>query len=93
MGVFLGIFRSDLSLEVPIKSRNMSEGTLRVIDGRTGLSYDIPIVRNAVEATSFRQIKAPLNQSNFVDEVSGGIRVVDEGLQNTAVRRSAITYL
>ena len=73
--------------------QNMSEGTLRVVDGRTCQSSDIPIVRNAVEATSFQQIKAPSHKSDYADQVSGGLRIVDEGLQDTAVRRSAITYV
>ena len=63
----------------------MSKNTLSVLDNRTGVSYEIPIVDGAVKAMDLRQIR--VNQEDF------GLMTYDPGLTNTASTRSAITYI
>ena len=66
---------------------------LHVTDRRTGLEYDIPIKRNAVLATDFKKIKAIDEKSVASDCVEGGLRIMDPGFNNTAVKESAITFV
>jgi len=63
----------------------MPKDTLKVTDGRTGRSYEIPIVDGTVRAMDFRQIKA--------DDDDFGLMVYDPASTNTASCRSAITYI
>lgn len=67
--------------------------SLHVTDKRTGLEYDIPIKRNAVHATDFKKIKAVDEKSVASDCVEGGLRILDPGFNNTAVKESAITFV
>ncbi len=62
----------------------MPSETLTITDNRTGRSYTVPIVANAVAAADLRQIKGP-------DDVE--LMSYDPALRNTATCRSAITYL
>ena len=66
---------------------------LHVTDGRTGLEYDIPIKRNAVLATDFKKIKAMDEKSVASDCAESGLRILDPGFNNTAVKESAITFV
>jgi hypothetical protein len=70
----------------------MSSGTLFVKDSRTSLNYEIPIHRNAISATAFKKIKAPVSGSDPADKVDGGLRVHDPGLQNTTVVETDISF-
>jgi citrate synthase len=70
----------------------MSTGTLFVHDSRTGVKYEIPIRRNAIQAIDLRRVRAPETEADRADQVSRGLRVYDPGLQNTAVVESAISF-
>ena len=70
----------------------MSSGTLLVKDSRTNAQYEIPIKRNAVLARDFKKIKALSDNTDIADQVAGGLRVHDPGLQNTTVLESAISF-
>ena len=59
--------------------------TLRVIDSRTGRSYELPIVDGAIRAIDLRQIKT--SEDDF------GLLSYDPAFQNTASCRSAITFI
>ncbi|MBI2912997.1 MAG: citrate (Si)-synthase, partial [Chloroflexi bacterium] len=63
----------------------MSKDALTVTDGRTGRTYEIPIVDGTVRAMDFRQIKD--SDQDF------GLMVYDPAFTNTASCRSAITYI
>lgn len=69
------------------------KNSLHITDRRTGLAYDIPIKRNAIQATDFKKIKAVDEKSLASDCVEGGLRVLDPGFNNTAVKESAITFV
>ncbi|KZT73012.1 peroxysomal citrate synthase [Daedalea quercina L-15889] len=71
-----------------------TQDSLTVRDNRTGKTYTIPIVDNAVSATAFKDIKA-LRKPGERDEneTEKGLRVQDKGFLNTAVIRSEITYI
>lgn len=71
---------------------SMSIGTLFVQDSRTGVKYEIPIRRNAIQAIDLRHIRAPATEADRADQVSRGLRIYDPGLQNTAVVESAISF-
>jgi citrate synthase len=58
---------------------------LRVTDGRTGKTYDVPIENGAVKAMDFRQIK--VNAEDF------GLMVYDPAFMNTASCKSKITFI
>lgn len=68
-------------------------GILHITDSRTNRQYKIPIQRNAVEAVRFKEIRAPKDHHHPADQVEGGLRVFDQGFQNTAVMKSQITYV
>lgn len=70
----------------------MSTGTLLVQDSRTGVKYEIPIRRNAIQAIDLRRIRALTTEADRIDQVSRGLRVYDPGLQNTVVVESAISF-
>ena len=69
--------------------------TLHVIDSRTGLEYDIPIKNNAVQAVDFKRIKATEKEgvANPYDNLHNGLRILDPGFENTAVKESKITFV
>ena len=75
--------------EVSVTDRN----TLHVIDDRTGKDYVLPIIHNAINASEFKQIKAPENTLFYADQTENGIRIYDPGFANTAVSTSNITYV
>jgi citrate synthase len=62
-----------------------SGDTLTVIDNRTGLSYEIPIVDGAIRSLDLRQIRT--SDEDF------GLLAYDPAFMNTASCRSAITFL
>lgn len=68
------------------------DDSLSITDSRTGKTYDIPIVRNAVKANDFRQIQGNCVGSR-ADYMDGGLKLFDAGYQNTAVVESAITLI
>ena len=70
----------------------MSEGNLFVKDSRTSLEYEIPIHRNSIHATAFKNIRAPAIHSHSANKVADGLRVYDPGLQNTAVVESSTSF-
>jgi citrate synthase len=59
--------------------------TLSIVDNRTGKSYEIPIVDGTIRAMDLRQIKT--GPGDF------GLMTYDPAFMNTAVCRSAITYI
>ncbi|PYH94857.1 citrate synthase [Aspergillus ellipticus CBS 707.79] len=69
------------------------EGTLTVRDNRTGSRYTIPIVRNSVPAMGFRQICVNRADKSPRQQFEDGLRVIDPGYRNTAVKMSSITYI
>jgi citrate synthase len=62
----------------------MADESLTVVDNRTGLSYEIPIVDGAIRATALQEIS-----------VDDGSRLLsyDPAFLNTASCRSAITFI
>jgi citrate synthase len=62
-----------------------AEGTLRVTDTRTGISYEIPITDGAIRAIDLRQVKT--SEKDF------GLLCYDPAFLNTASCRSAITFI
>ena len=66
---------------------------VHVIDERTGKTYNLPISHNAVTATEFQKIKAPVDQEYYADQNEQGLRIFDPGFSNTAVSTSNITYV
>lgn len=69
------------------------EGTLTVRDDRTGSKYTIPIVRNSVPAMGFRQICVDRAGKSPRQQFEDGLRLIDPGYRNTAVKMSSITYM
>ncbi|GAA97939.1 uncharacterized protein L969DRAFT_52420 [Mixia osmundae IAM 14324] len=71
------------------------EQSLTVVDNRTGKKYEVPIKNNAIQATAFKQMKAPFltgeRKENETD--TAGLRVFDPGFMNTAVLESKITFI
>ncbi|KAF9893653.1 hypothetical protein FE257_010965 [Aspergillus nanangensis] len=70
----------------------MSSGFLQIIDSRTNAQYRIPIQRNVISAVDLKSIKVPPSGTDPADQVSGGLRVYDPGLQNTAVVQTGISF-
>lgn len=70
------------------------QDSLTVRDNRTGKTYTVPIVDNAIDATAFKAMKAPArSEERPENETEKGLRVQDKGFLNTAVMRSQITYI
>jgi len=67
------------------KSTTVNGNVLRVTDGRTGKTYDVPIENGAVKAMDFRQIK--VNADDF------GLMLYDPAFMNTASCKSKITFI
>jgi citrate synthase len=63
----------------------MSSETLTVVDNRTGRTYTLPITDNTISAADLREIK--------LSPERGGLISYDPSLTNTAICRSAVTYL
>ncbi len=61
------------------------QGTLTIVDNRTGKTYEVPIEDGTVRATELRKIK--------VDDEDFGIMTYDPAYMNTASCRSSITYI
>jgi len=70
-----------------------SKDSLSVRDNRTGKTYEIPIANNAIDASDFKQMKAPRRNEPEESETERGLRVFDRGFLNTAVISSTITYI
>jgi citrate synthase len=62
-----------------------AEDTLHITDGRTGISYDVPIADGAIRAIDLRQIRT--SEDDF------GLLCYDPAFLNTASCRSAITFI
>ena len=80
----------NMNIDAPYKA---SADALTVTDNRSGRSYHIPIRHNAIHALALRAITIPETGSNPVDQVGNGLRVLDPGYRNTAVKESRITYM
>ncbi len=63
----------------------MTNNSLTVTDNRTGKTYEIPIEHETIPAAALRQIR--VNPDDF------GLMTYDPGYGNTAVCKSAITYI
>ncbi len=63
----------------------MARETLTVIDDRTGERYTLPITENTIAAADLRQIK--------LSPERGGLISYDPALRNTAICRSAISFV
>ncbi|KAF8513188.1 peroxysomal citrate synthase [Hysterangium stoloniferum] len=73
---------------------NSNSESLTVRDNRTGKTYTIPIVDNAITATAFKSIAGPRRpREREENETERGLRVLDKGFLNTAVINSKITYI
>ncbi|EUC40740.1 hypothetical protein COCMIDRAFT_107988 [Bipolaris oryzae ATCC 44560] len=70
----------------------MSNGFLLVRDSRTTLEYRVPIQRNSILATAFKDIKAPSSSASRADKVGSGLRVHDPGLLNTTVVETGVSF-
>ena len=79
----------------PKQNGSTSNSALHVIDSRTGLEYDIPIKNNAVQAVDFKRIKAAEEEgvTSPYDNLHNGLRILDSGFENTAVKESKITFV
>ncbi|KAF2021111.1 citrate synthase [Aaosphaeria arxii CBS 175.79] len=69
------------------------DSSLSVLDNRTGKTYSIPIARNAVRATDFKQIKGDGSRADVVEQMEAGLRILDPGYMNTAVVESSVTFI
>ncbi|PQE26247.1 citrate synthase protein [Rutstroemia sp. NJR-2017a BBW] len=78
---------------LPSASEKNAEGSLRVVDSRTGKAYTIPIVRNSIAATDLRQISTLGFGAGLLERYENGLKVMDLGFENTAVCESRITYI
>jgi citrate synthase len=74
-------------------SPQSKNNSLSVRDNRTGNTYEIPIANNAIDASAFKQMKAPRHNEPEEHETERGLRVFDRGFLNTAVISSNITYI
>ena len=70
-----------------------SSGSLSITDNRTGQSYTIPIVNNAVRAIDFLQNTVAGKGAELVEHFDNSLRVLDKGFFNTACTESAITLM
>ncbi len=72
-----------------------NNNALHITDKRTGREYDIPIRHNSVQAVHFKNIRTADGKgvASPADNVEGGLRIVDPGFQNTAVKESNITFV
>lgn len=64
---------------------NPQSQTLTVLDNRTGRTHEIPIENDTINAVEFKKLKVTGN--------SEGLKVYDPAYQNTAVAKSAITFI
>src|SRR5687767_10928185 len=69
-----------------VKDTKSPPGALSVTDGRTGKSFDLPIVDGAIRANDLKQIKTE-------DPDDPGLLTYDPAFLNTASCRSAITFI
>ena len=72
----------------------MKDQSLPVVDNRTGIEYLVPIKDGSIDAARF----AAMSSSEGNGENSGhppiqGLKVLDEGLRNTVVMKSSVSYL
>ncbi len=91
MKLYLASILPSLRLSIPKESQPSEH--LTIIDSRTKRQYEIPIHHNAVEAIRFKEIRAPKNHQYPADNTERGLRVFDQGFQNTAVMGSEVTYV
>lgn len=70
-----------------------ANGSLTVVDNRTGRQYTIPIHRNTVKATDFRRITAAGLGANPAEQIESGLKIFDRGYLNTACMESKITFI
>ncbi|KAL8696441.1 MAG: hypothetical protein Q9201_007656 [Fulgogasparrea decipioides] len=89
-----GAIRSNSDDDAQVRSVP-GENVLHITDGRTGLNYDIPITNNYVRALDFLEIKVPIQDKGTLQSVDTkeGLRLLDPGFQNTAVKKSKITFV
>lgn len=81
------------SVMLPSPPGPKPSGFLSITDSRTNRKYEIPIHRNAVDAIRFKEIRAPKDYHHPADKPEGGLRLLDQGFQNTAVMASQVTFV
>ncbi|KAI1172082.1 putative citrate synthase [Nemania sp. FL0916] len=69
--------------------------SLHIVDSRTGNNYTVTIQNNYIKAIDIRKITAPRTGIENGDAVRNAeaLRILDNGLQNTAVMKSSITLV
>jgi citrate synthase len=69
--------------------------SLHIVDSRTGSNYTVSIQDNYIRASDIRKITAPRTQTGNGDagEKGEALRILDNGLENTAVMKSSITLM
>lgn len=67
----------------------VSKDSLTVTDNRTGSTFTFLITHNAVNASNFKQIKAPEDPDNIADQNEQGLRVFDPGSKSSLLTWTA----
>ncbi len=77
LDIIMSLLASVLSSNIlPKTPSSKPSGFLAITDSRTNRKYEIPIHRNAVEATRFKEIKAPKDDSHPADKPEKGLPVL-----------------
>ena len=71
----------------------MPSQSLTVVDNRTGKTYDVPIQDDSIDASKFASMRSQGSALSKTDDAVPGLKVFDDCLRNTAVRKSSISYL
>jgi citrate synthase len=79
--------------QTPPPIEEISSSRLTIFDSRTGRSYEIPVVNNAIQAIHLQKISLPRCISNLAPHNESGILILDRGFKNTAVLESKITHV
>lgn len=69
--------------------------SLHIVDSRTGSGYTVSIQDNYILASDIQKITAPRTRGANEDasENAETLRILDHGLENTAVVKSSITLM
>src|ERR1700730_17840205 len=76
---------SDVTQSSDFRLQTSMSDTLTIVDNRTGKKYELPIQDGTIRAMDLRQIKAA--PEDF------GLMTYDPAFMNTAICRSAITFI
>ncbi len=74
-----------LTVERPMEVETATLDKLKIVDERTGKSYDVPIENGTIRGTDLKKIKSSADDP--------GLMVYDPAYMNTAACRSAITFI